>query len=223
MFDIIPYGEEALLIKFKQEISLKIHLQVKSYYQHLKKMNLRGVTDFIPAYNSLTVCFDSNETNYQQLKHFILQEKITILTTDAQTRNIVKVPVCYDASFGLDLEFVSQKTGLSIQQIISKHTSETYLVYMLGFAPGFMYLGGLNPNLHISRKETPRLKVTAGSVGLADQQTGIYPLETPGGWQIIGRTPLNLFSRDKPSLVEMGDYVQFVPIDKATFYKIQQL
>ncbi len=220
MFNIVPYGEEALLLNFKAEISLEVHLQVKAYYLHLKKLHIHGVVDFIPAYHSLTICFCPEIVNYKALKNIIQKEKVIIPKKNTE-KNIVEIPVCYDVEFGIDLEMVAAKTKLSHQQIIDTHTAQPYLVYMLGFAPGFMYLGGLHKKLHMPRKETPRLKVSAGSVGLADQQTGIYPLETPGGWQIIGRTPLQLFTKEQPSLVSMGDYVQFTPISKNTFYTLK--
>ena len=219
-FDIIPYGEQSLLINFKAEISVKIHLQVKACYLQLKELNINGVNSFIPAYHSLTIGFNSDIISYADLKSIINNTSITPITEN--TKNIVKIPVCYDDSLGLDINWVANQTGLSIQEIINIHTSKPYLVYMLGFAPGFMYLGGLDKRLHVPRKGTPRLKINAGAVGLADQQTGVYPLETPGGWQIIGETPLELFSKTKPALVEMGDYVQFIAISKNEFNKIKE-
>ena len=220
-FDVIPYGEQALLINFKEEISLEIHQQVKACFLHLRSLEIVGITDFIPAYHSLTICFNSLIISFLELKQIIMNTEFKVATENSK-KNIIEIPVCYDVDFGLDLNIVAQKTGLSSQEIIRIHTEKPYLVYMLGFAPGFMYLGGLDKRIQVPRKENPRLKIAAGAVGLADQQTGIYPLETPGGWQIIGQTPLSLFSKEKPSLVAMGDHVQFVPISKEMFFKIKE-
>ena len=125
--------------------------------------------------------------------------------------------MCYDETFAHDLEEVKTITGLSSTEIINLHTSVDYLVYMLGFTPGFPYLGGLDEKLYVPRKQTPRLKIEAGSVGLANGQTGIYPQDSPGGWQIIGRTPIKLFSPDRPFPITMGDFIRFHSISKSEF------
>jgi len=221
-YDVVFYGEKALLINFKNEISPEVHQHVKICYFYLKSLKLNGIEALIPAYNSLTVVFNIDKIERKTLKVLLENipfEKETKIATSSKT---VKIPVCYDVSLGIDLKEVSLKLNLSISKIIELHASKPYLVYMLGFAPGFMYLGGLDKRLHIPRKKTPRLKIHAGAVGLADQQTGVYPLETPGGWQIIGQTPLSLFNPKQPSLVEMGNFVQFVPITLREFHQIQQ-
>lgn len=221
-YKVLPYGEFAFLINFKNEISLEVHLQVKSLYQQLKKINLKGVTFLIPAYSSITVGFNPNEVDGSFLKMFLENTKFDISKKELNSK-IVKIPVCYETPYAPDMEEVSKKTGLTPKEIINTHSSTSYLVYFLGFAPGFMYLGGLNKKLYTPRKETPRIKIEAGAVGLADQQTGIYPLETPGGWQIIGQTPLTLFSKEQASLAQMGDTIQFVPITANEFKKIKSV
>lgn len=221
-YKVLPYGEFAFLINFKNEISLEVHLQVKSLYQQLKKINLKGVTFLIPAYSSITVGFNPNEVDGSFLKMFLENTKFDVSKKELNSK-IVKIPVCYEAPYAPDMEEVSKKTGLTPKEIINTHSSTSYLVYFLGFAPGFMYLGGLNKKLYTPRKETPRIKIEAGAVGLADQQTGIYPLETPGGWQIIGQTPLTLFSKEQASLAQMGDTIQFVPITANEFKKIKSV
>lgn len=220
-YDLVPYGEKALIMKFKDEISLEVHLQVKSCYLYLKSLKIKGIVSYIPAYNSLTIVFDSDIIERATLIVFIENTPFKISNQVVEAQKTIEIPVCYDSKFGLDIEYVSEKLNVSISEIIELHTREPYLVYMLGFTPGFMYLGGLDKRLQIPRKETPRLEVAAGSVGLADQQTGVYPIETPGGWQIIGQTPLALFTKEKPALVSMGDYVQFVPISLKEFYKMK--
>lgn len=221
LFKVVPYGESAFLIQFADEISKEVHLQVKACYQQLKKMHIHGVQSLIPAYNSVTVVFNANEIEAASLKVFLENTPYEVMD-EAIEKNVVKIPVCYETPYALDMGFVSQKLNISPEEIIKYHTAEPYLVYMLGFAPGFMYLGGLNQKLHIARKETPRVQIPAGAVGLADQQTGVYPMVTPGGWQIIGQTPITLFSKDKPAVVEMGDYVQFVPISADEYEKMKE-
>lgn len=220
-YKVLPYGESAFLVKFEDQISVAIHLQVKTLYEQLQKIKLNGILSLIPAYNSLTVVFNPEVLDREFLRVFLTKTEFSSRLKRTR-KKIVKVPVCYQKPYALDLQEVSDKTGLTTKEIIKLHTSEPYLVYFLGFAPGFMYLGGLNERLYTPRKETPRVKVEAGSVGLADQQTGIYPLDTPGGWQIIGKTPLALFSKRKASLAKMGDYIQFVSISANEFKKIQK-
>lgn len=220
-FSVVPYGESAFLIKFKDEISKDIHLQVKACYQQLKNMHIHGVHSLIPAYNSVTVMFHQHEIESTTLKIFLENTPYEIAENEL-TKNIIEIPVCYEAPYALDMEYVSKHLGLTNKEIIALHTQKPYLVYMLGFAPGFMYLGGLDQRLHTPRKQTPRIQIPAGAVGLADQQTGVYPIVTPGGWQIIGQTPLTLFSKEKPGIVNMGDYVQFVPISVSEFEKIKK-
>ena len=220
-FKVVPYGESAFLIQFADEISVETHLKVKACYQQLKKMHIHGVHSLIPAYNSITVMFHSEKIESSTLKVFLENTPYKI-TEEELTKNIIEIPVCYEAPYSLDMEYISGKLNLSPQEVIDLHTAQPYLVYMIGFAPGFMYLGGLDKRLHTPRKQSPRVQIPAGAVGLADQQTGVYPLVTPGGWQIIGQTPISLFSKEKPSLVAMGDYVQFVPISVAEFEKMKK-
>lgn len=221
-FDVKNYGEKALLIQFKEEISLTVHQQVKYCFEKLKQMNIDGIQSLIPAYNSITIVFDIFKTNQKILKAQIIDAKFNFKEENHLQSNVIEIPVCYDEKYGLDIDYVSETLQLSKQEIINIHTEKPYLVYMLGFSPGFMYLGGLNKKLTIPRKQNPRLRIPVGAVGLADQQTGVYPIETPGGWQIIGQTPLPLFTQDKTSLVQMGDYVKFTQISKEEFEKIKQ-
>ncbi|ANQ50201.1 5-oxoprolinase subunit PxpB [Flammeovirga sp. MY04] len=219
--EIKQFGERALIIQFENIISEKVHQKVKAYYQYLSNRHLEGITSLIPAYTSITIQFDDDLINFFSLSEII--QSIDIHQKENQPlQRIVEIPVCYDASLGLDLEVVSQQLDISIDEIIELHTSNLYTVYMLGFSPGFMYLGGLDSRLFIPRKSTPRLKIPTGAVGLADQQTGIYPQATPGGWQIIGQTPLSIFEVNQPPKVKMGDKVKFEAIDLSTFQQLNQ-
>ncbi len=219
--DIISYGENGLLIRFKNEISHENHLKVKYCYETIKNYKPKGLLSIIPAYSSITLIYNPHQTNKNTLSAVI--KKVTQHSASKNTsNNSVTIPVCYHPKYGLDIEYVAQKLQCTPQKIIELHTAKPYLVHMLGFAPGFMYLGGLNKQLHIARKETPRLKINAGAVGLADEQTGVYPLATPGGWQIIGQTPLVLFSKNKPSIVQMGDFVKFKAISVDEFEHLKK-
>ncbi|AZQ63543.1 5-oxoprolinase subunit PxpB [Flammeovirga pectinis] len=212
---IKQFGENGLLIQFENIISTQIHLLVSSYYQKLIEVSFDGLLSIIPAYNSITIVFNSSITDFLSIRKKVEDLDIKIKTRTDQ--KVIEIPVCYDPSLGLDIEFVANHNALTINDIIQLHTSPLYTVYMLGFSPGFMYLGGLDNKLFIPRKENPRLKISAGAVGLADKQTGIYPSATPGGWQIIGQTPLSIFKLNEKPLVQMGDLVKFRPIDLETY------
>ncbi len=220
---ILPYGDRALLINLEQVINHSIHDQVMMLTQNIEMTELHGVTFTIPAYCSITVGYDPALTDFQTLHRQLQDIEATGLGHQLNPREL-KIPVCYDDCFALDLEEISNQTGLTNQAIIDIHSSHPFRVYMLGFLPGFVYLGRLPEELLCTRKKTPRLRVPALSVGLAGYQSGIYPCEAPGGWQIIGRTPIPIFSglEDSPTLFLPGDQVNFHAIDKATFYDLEE-
>ena len=142
--------------------------------------------------------------------------------SSVRSGRIVEIPVCYGGAYGEDLPFVARHAGLSEQEVITLHSAQPYRIYMLGFLPGFPYLGGLDERLHTPRLATPRTKIPAGSVGIGGKQTGIYPMESPGGWQLIGRTPLTLFAPGESLPYAAGDSIRFVPVDKAEFARIRK-
>jgi KipI family sensor histidine kinase inhibitor len=220
------YGDSAMLINFEQKIDELINQKVMALHQALSVSGIEGVTFLIPAYCSLTVGFDNAVTSFEELKSTIdsfANEEMNHLSSTSS--RLVHIPVCYESPFKLDMLEVMEHTQLSRQSIISLHTSITFRVYMLGFVAGFAYMGTLPEVLKCPRKEVPRLKVPEGSVGLAGLQTGIYPTEAPGGWQIIGKTPLKMFDHDQPSpsLLQPGDQVQFKAINKQEFHEIEKL
>ena len=143
----------------------------------------------------------------------------------AEKRRIFEIPVVYGGEYGPDLAAIAQHAGLSEAEVINIHSSQDYLIYMLGFLPGFCYLGGLDERIHTPRLANPRLKIRAGSVGIGGSQTGIYPLDSPGGWQLMGMTPVKTYDPDRevPILVEAGNYIRFVPVDEAEYLRIQEL
>lgn len=201
-------NEESVLLRFSDEINEEVHHLVKYYNDQLSK--IEDILSIVPSYNSLMVYFDIRKTDFYKLKVSIesIKEPSTIENIE---KVIIRIPVCYD--MGLDLKRVSEHTKLSETEVIKKHTAVDYLVYMIGFTPGFPYLGGMDNTLETPRLEVPRIKIESGSVGIGGQQTGIYPLKTPGGWNIIGKTPVALFDSDtSETLLKMGQYIRFYEI-----------
>ena len=219
-FEVKPYGADAVLLSFGDEISLDVHNQVKQLYAELRNHAKKGIRAVIPSYCAVTVLFEPAMVSLNDVVE--LSKYIVHNSKDQKDRKyMVRIPVCYDKDFALDWQVVSDFTGLNWEEIIELHCSNQYLVYMLGFIPGFLYLGGLNEQISIPRKSSPRLKTPKGAVGLAGNQTGVYPLETPGGWQVIGNTPVELIGTNKP-IVEMGDCLEFFPISKRQYASYSQ-
>jgi len=211
----IPSGDSAFIIKAGDEISEEINATVRKLLTRLEKEKISGVTDFIPSYNELMVCYDPSVLDYNQLLEIFRSCAADLSTMELPEADVIHVPVLYGGEYGPDLHYVAELNGLTEDEVIRIHSSVACLVYMLGFTPGFCYLGGMDTRIATPRRETPRLKIPAGSVGIAGDQTGIYPLESPGGWQLIGRTPLRLFSPDKKPefLFKAGDYIRFSPVE----------
>ncbi|MGE8204587.1 5-oxoprolinase subunit PxpB [Heyndrickxia sp. NPDC080065] len=225
---MFPLGDSAVLIEFGGEIDRKINQSVLTAARYLKDHPFPGMIEVVPAYTTLTVHYDPLQIKSVFPYDKVCQE-ISSRLEKAQSENGIKgqtiqIPVCYDKEFALDLSYVAESNGLSEKEVIDIHTSTIYDVYFLGFSPGFPFLGGMNTKIATPRKSSPRLIIPKGSVGIAGKQTGIYPLETPGGWQIIGRTPIPLFSLDKfpPTLLQPGDQVQFVSITREEFYAMEE-
>jgi len=223
-FTFHRFGENALLLNFEQKIEEAVHQQVIELSTAIKLANLPSVTFTIPAYCSLTVGYDASVMDYDTI--CLLIENLAKVdkneVKDKASRQL-SIPACYDKEFGLDLVDLAKVKKLNLKEIIELHSSTTYKVFMLGFLPGFTYMGKLAKELYCKRKEEPRLKVPASSIGLAGTQTGIYPSDAPGGWQIIGRTPLPIFDAQKenPFLFQAGDSVQFHSITKREYASIQ--
>jgi KipI family sensor histidine kinase inhibitor len=218
----IPSGDSAFIIKAGDEISEEINATVRKLLARLERENISGVTDFIPSYNELMVCYDPLVLDYKELLEVLRSCAAGLATMELPQADVVHVPVQYGGDYGPDLNYVAAFNGITEHEAVGIHSSSDCLVYMLGFTPGFCYLGGMDRRIATPRRETPRLKIPAGSVGIAGDQTGIYPLESPGGWQIIGRTPLRLFSPDEkpPFLFNAGDYIRFFPVDGDEYDRI---
>lgn len=221
-----PAGEFGLVVELGTVISPAISGLVQQLSRLLTAVGRPGIREIVPAYCSLTVYFDPLAITRQEVSRVIEQlytgmEACRLADLPAR---IVYVPVCYGGVLGPDLDFVARYTGVPPREVITLHTSQPYLVYMLGFTPGFPYLGGLPAKLEVPRQETPRSNVPAGSVGIVGNQTGFYPVESPGEWWLIGRTPLQAFDarRPNPFLVSPGDYIQFVAIDMDEYFAIRR-
>ena len=220
---IMPYGENALLLNFDQQMSPEVNQQVQSWETRIRTAQLPGLSHFIPAYASLTVVFEQALRNPEATIEYIRKLADQSVEQDQKNHRKLKIPVCYDTDFALDQTPVMELLGLEWGEVIRLHTQTIFTVYMLGFSPGFAFMGRLSEALNISRKKNPRLKVPPRSVGLAGAQTGIYPDEIPGGWQLIGRTPIPPFrplAKDV-FLFQPGDQIQFYPIEKDEYQAIR--
>lgn len=222
---IYEIHDQALTIEFSTIISEESHLKVMQLHVFLNGHPFKGFIESVPAYSSLTIYFNE-EISSQEIKVYVidvLEKNISSFSSSAENTSSTKhiIPVCYDLSFGLDLGDVAKEKNLSIDEIITLHTRQTFRVYMIGFVPGFAYMGTLPSTLETKRKNIPRLEVPKGSVAIAGLQTGIYPSTIPGGWNILGRTPINLFDKTKEpcSFLQAGDLVQFQSITKEAFEK----
>lgn len=218
-------GDTSLAIVFDQEISVRINEQIRSLDEEILQAKIPGVYETVPTYCSLTVHYDPLTIRYHELEEKILAIMAVSHHAKKSKPKVIEIPVCYGGEFGPDLDIVAKHSGLSPEEVIKIHTSGEYLIYMLGFTPGFSYMGGMDERLATPRHTEPRVLIPAGSVGIAGMQTGIYPIDSPGGWQLIGQTPVVLYDsqRPQPILLDAGMYVKFYPIDKKEFYRIQPL
>ena len=227
-----PLGDAAVVLEFGDCISPATHRAIAGFSARLARQPFAGLREVVPAFTTLTVYYDpwlvsenGRHAPYErvaaQLQALLAAAEKTIAPLETE---VVEIPVCYGGAFGPDLEFVAQHTGLAVAEVVARHTAPDYLVHMIGFAPGFPYLGGMDARLATPRRPQPRPLVPAGTVGIAGPQTGIYSLPTPGGWQLIGRTPLPLFSPEwaAPSRLRAGQRLRFMAIREADFAELQQ-
>ena len=218
-FRLLLLGDAALTVEFGNEIDPSVNDMVIAFADLLRVEAWEGVTDIVPTYRSVTIHLDPHTLDVNRLSDMLLQLRRSTSQHSAPSGTLHTIPVRYGGESGPDLEDVASFGNLSIAEAIRLHSSVTYRVYMLGFSPGFPYLGSVPAPIAMSRLVTPRSKVPAGSVGIAGRQTGIYPTATPGGWRLIGRTPTALYcpTRDRPFLLGPGDLVRFEPITREEF------
>ncbi|WP_432748776.1 5-oxoprolinase subunit PxpB [Pectinatus frisingensis] len=232
---IKPLGETGLIIIFGDEINPQIHKNVKNLSDYIDKHPFPGLCEYTISYTSVAVfynpftvkkhCVTSKEKTAFTIVTGLIKNYIAAAVKMPQAKpHTVEIPVCYGDEYGPDIEFVANYNNLSCTDVINIHSQSTYLVYMIGFCPGFPYLGGMDERIATPRRKEPRLVIPAGSIGIAGKQTGGYPISTPGGWQLIGRTPLNLFDlkASSPSLLHSGDLVKFVPISPEEYQRLKE-
>jgi KipI family sensor histidine kinase inhibitor len=199
-----------------------VNNKVRSMAIVMEQNALEGVTEVIPTYRSLLIVYDPSVTNPAELQKALKTLESRLDEIKIPPPDTVEIPVCYGGEFGPDLEYVAESHNLTVEEVIDLHCRPQYLIYMVGFTPGFPFLGGLSEKLHTPRLETPRTFVHEGSVGIANNQTGIYPVASPGGWRILGRTPVKLFAPDRanPFLYQAGDRIKFNPISAEEYARI---
>ena len=231
-------GDHALVFSLEEKMSEEIIEKIMALKKTIEAFHFDFIKELIPSYHTLTLVYDidlfyqnniaiKNNQSVIEFGNSLLhafKHSTTKINTENASEKKIRIPVCYDERFGIDLENIVSKNKISIEEIIKIHTEETYLVYCLGFLPGFAYMGKVNAAIQIARHASPRKEVQAGSVGIAGMQTGIYPMNSPGGWQIIGRTPIKIFDKAPAILGKLsaGNRIQFYPIDFAEFEKLNE-
>lgn len=207
-------GDQGLLVEYGDGIDFEVNTKVRAMAIIMKQNTPKGVIETIPTYRSLLLVYDPSITNLAKLQKELQKLEEQLEEIQIPPPDTVEIPVCYGGEFGPDIEFVAETHNLSVKEVIQLHSDPEYLIYMVGFTPGFPFLGGLSEKLHTPRLETPRTFVPQGSVGIANNQTGIYPVSSPGGWQLIGRSPIKLFAPERPNpfLYQAGDHIKFRPI-----------
>jgi inhibitor of KinA len=215
-------GDTGFLVEFGDGIDPKVNAKVRTMARALENNPQPGIREVIPTYRSLLFIYEPDLMDPDRL--YTLVEKLDAGRTALKTETfkVVEIPVCYGGEFGPDIGNVQKASGMTQEQVIQVHATPNYLIYMVGFTPGFAFLGGLDERLFTPRLKTPRMAVPKGSVGIANNQTGMYPIASPGGWQIIGRTPMNLFApwKKDPFRYRAGDKIKFMPISESEYHRL---
>lgn len=217
--EILPAGDSALVIDFGNEISEEINDAVHGLMAWLTAKNIAGITEMVPTFRSLMVCYEPRQVRFKALAAVIAEFSPESAAAGCNEKLVWQIPCCYEAEYAPDLSDMSTLLGLTPEEIIAIHSGTDYKIYMLGFLPGFVYLGGMDERIAAPRLQTPRVKIPAGSVAIGGSQTGVYPMDSPGGWRIIGSTPTDFYNpdREKPILCSAGEYIRFVPVSAGEY------
>ncbi len=222
--NISNLGDAALYCDFGNEVNQKTNIKVIKYFENIKNLKIKGINNITPSYNKLIISFDLNVINFTELKKKI--EDINISEKDIKKdHKIIKIPTCCDDEFALDIERLSSKLKLTKKEILEKYLNKEYFCYMTGFIAGMPFLGDIDKKIRQERLETPRVKVPKGAVGITEQFTNIYTFESPGGWNILGSTPIKIFDQKnekQPILINPGDTVLFYEINKKEYIKLNE-
>ena len=221
---VLTAGDSALLLQFEQRIGEDVNRRISATVKLLKMQQIEGIVDMIPAYASLLVQYNPLVIRYEEIYKRVSAIVKMDTKVESMEKKVWEIPVLYGGELGPDFSYVAEHAGISGEELIRLHSEKDYLVYMLGFLPGFTYLGGLEEKLHTPRLENPRVKIPAGSVGIGGSQTGVYPVDSPGGWQLIGRTPVKMYDPEKqdPILVQPGEYIHFYSITDSEYARISE-
>lgn len=218
-------GDRGLVVEFGNEISEITNNQVHAFARQVTAKKIKGIMEVVPTFRSLMIYYDPDFISYNKLVRILSTIQISEKDAGSGKKKVLQIPCCYEIPFGEDLADMEQILGLSRQEIIQIHSSIDYKIYMLGFLPGFVYLGGLDPRIETPRLKTPRVKIDAGSVGIGGNQTGVYPVASPGGWRLIGNTPVKFYDpkSEEPFVCQAGEYIHFVPITYEEYRHIEQM
>lgn len=221
----IPAGDCSLVMEFGNSISPEINARIRNMTKAIDESQTDAIVEIVPTYRSIQIIYDPLKIKYADLIKLLTEMENSITSDSDSSIRIVEIPTVYGGEYGPDIEFVAEHNNLTVDEVIDIHTSSDYLLYMLGFTPGFGYLGGMDERIATPRLQVPRMKIPAGSAGIAGSQTGMYPIDSPGGWQLIGRTPIRLYDPliEPPVLLNAGDYIRFVSISEEEFLNIENL
>jgi len=219
-----PFGDCAILVEWEAKICASISNTIIAFQQKIGAFENKDIVDTIVGYSSLTIVYKMRIVDYFNEVEVLKKINASKYAGLKKSSFTWEIPVCYDLEFGIDLQEISKATNLKISELMKLHSQKLYRVYFIGFLPGFLYLGGLDKQLFFDRKPNPRLKVAKGAVAIGGEQTGVYPSESAGGWNIIGKTPVNFFNtnNDSPCFAKAGDFIKFVSIDKNKFLQIEK-
>lgn len=221
----IAAGDKALIIEFGDKIEEEVSNKIRELNLTIANSNILGIDEMVPTYRSLMVIYDPMFVGFDKLAEEIKDMENRMSGINLPVAKVVEIPTLYSGEYGPDINFVAEHNNMSVEEVIKIHTSGEYLIYMIGFTPGFPYLGGMSERIATPRLQVPRTKIPPGSVGIAGSQTGIYPIESPGGWQLIGRTPVKLYDpyRSDPVLLSAGDYIKFVSVTEKEYRDISNM